>query len=28
MKRWLRIGNTYFSINQIIEISFTDDYGF
>ena len=26
MKRWLRIGNTYFSINQIIEISFTDDY--
>jgi len=26
MKNWIRIGNTHFNINQIIEISFTDDY--
>jgi hypothetical protein len=26
MKNWIRIGNTYFSINQIIEISIIDDY--
>jgi hypothetical protein len=26
MKNWIRIGNTYFSINQIVEISIIDDY--
>jgi len=26
MKNWIRIGNTYFSINQIVEINISDDY--
>jgi hypothetical protein len=26
MKNWIRIGNTHFNINQIVEISIADDY--
>jgi hypothetical protein len=26
MRNWIRIGNTLFNINQVIEISIADDY--
>jgi hypothetical protein len=28
MKNWIRIGNTYFSADQVVEINIPDDYDY